>query len=127
MATSPLVPGSTSGQNDRILGRGHGTAALGPSDSSDSGSDLAGQNASDDDLLDLEGDAAADTDAEGTGERLTAGQEPDVRIGSDIGLDRIVSADDAGLGGGLDQAEEAQLGITDEELAELARTRSPKR
>ena len=102
-------------------------SSIGPSDSSDSGSDLAGQNASDDDLLDLEGDAAADTDAEGTGERLTAGQEPDVRIGSDIGLDRIVSADDAGLGGGLDQAEEAQLGITDEELAELARTRTPRK
>lgn len=27
-----------------------------------------------------------------------------------------VDADEAGLGGGLDQAEEAQLGITDEEL-----------
>jgi hypothetical protein len=28
----------------------------------------------------------------------------------------VVSANQAGLGGGLDQAEEAQLGITDEEL-----------
>src|SRR6188508_841887 len=45
MANSPLVPGSTSGQNDRILGRGHGTAALGPSDSSDSGSDVHGGGA----------------------------------------------------------------------------------
>jgi hypothetical protein len=101
-------------------------SSIGPSDSSDSGSDLAGENASDDDMLDLDGDAVADTDAEGTGERLTAGQDPDVRIGSDIGLDRIVGAEDAGLGGGLDQAEEAQLGITDEELAELARTARPR-
>jgi hypothetical protein len=99
--------------------------SIGPSDSSDSGSDLAGENASDDDMLDLNGDAVEDSDAEGTGERLTAGQDPDVRIGSDIGVDRVVGADGAGLGGGLDQAEEAQLGITDEELAELARMRSP--
>jgi len=102
-------------------------SSIGPSDSSDSGSDLAGENVSDD-LLDLNGDdAAEDTDAAGTGERLTVGEDPDVRIGSDIGLDRVVGAEEAGLGGGLDQAEEAQLGITDEELAELARTRSSKR
>jgi hypothetical protein len=31
----------------------------------------------------------------------------------------VVEAAAAGLGSGLDQAEEAQLGITDEELAEL--------
>lgn len=99
--------------------------SIGPSDSSDSGSDLARDRASDDDMLDVEGDAVEDTDAEGTGERLTAGQDPDARVGSDIGLDRVVGAEEAGLGGGLDQAEEAQLGITDEELAELARTRSP--
>lgn len=123
-----MVNRTTSDPENR-LGRttfnGEGSS-IGPSDSSDSGSDLAGENASDDDMLDLDGDAVADTDAEGTGERLTAGRDPDVRIGSDIGLDRIVGAEDAGLGGGLDQAEEAQLGITDEELAELARTRSPR-
>lgn len=102
-------------------------SSIGPSDSSDSGSDLAGEDARNDDGLDLNGEAAGDTDAEGTGERLTAGQDPDVRIGSDIGLDRVVGADEAGLGGGLDQAEEAQLGITDEELAELARTRSSRK
>lgn len=43
--------------------------------------------------------------------------------GGDTGFDRIVGPDEAGLGGGLDQAEEAQLGVTDEELAELARRR----
>jgi hypothetical protein len=35
----------------------------------------------------------------------------------------VVDARDAGLGGGLDQAEEAQLGITDEELTERRRRR----
>jgi hypothetical protein len=35
---------------------------------------------------------------------------------SDIRPNRIVRAEDAGLGGGLDQAEEAQLGVTDEEI-----------
>ena len=104
------------------------TRSIGPSNSSDSGSDLAGIGRIDDDMLDLDSDVAhldATTDGEGTGERQTAGEDAEVRIGGDIGLDRIVGADDAGLGGGLDQAEEAQLGVTDEEIAELARTRLP--
>ena len=42
MATSPLDPSNLSGRKDRSIGRGHGTRALGPSDSSDSGSDLVG-------------------------------------------------------------------------------------
>jgi hypothetical protein len=65
------------------------------------------------------------SDQEDLDERVLAGEEADVRIGGDISPDRIVSADEAGLGGGLDQAEEARLGITDEELEEMAR-RSPK-
>jgi hypothetical protein len=38
-----------------------------------------------------------------------------------------VGADEAGLGGGLDEAEEAQLGVTDEELQEResSQTRRP--
>jgi hypothetical protein len=47
----------------------------------------------------------------------------DVEFESDIGADRIVDAADAGLGGGLDQAEEAQLGITDEEIDAAVRHR----
>lgn len=49
--------------------------------------------------------------------------ENEYELGGDIGFDRVVGADQAGLGGGLDQAEEAQLGVTDEELSdeELAR------
>jgi hypothetical protein len=96
------------------------TRSIGPSDSSDSGSDLAGIQRAD------FADSDETSDAEGTGERQTVGEDAPVRIGSDIGLHRIVGPDEAGLGGGLDQAEEAQLGITDEEISELIRTRSPK-
>jgi len=96
------------------------TRSIGPSDSSDSGSDLAGIQRTD--LADCD----ETSDGEGTGERQTVGEDAPVRIGGDIGLHRIVGADEAGLGGGLDQAEEAQLGITDEEISEQTRTRSPQ-
>jgi hypothetical protein len=56
------------------------------------------------------------SDASGTGEHLSAGREPRVRPNSDRGLDRVVGADEAGLGAGLDQAEEARLGVTDNDL-----------
>ena len=53
--------------------------------------------------------------------------EADLHLGGDTGFDRVVGAGEAGLGGGLDQAEEARLGVTDEELAEMARgQRTPK-
>jgi hypothetical protein len=90
--------------------RGHDSRSIGPSDSSDAGSDLAGLDRND------------DTDREGTGERLGAGDGSGIRsTDSDIGFDRVVGPEEAGLGGGLDQAEEAIAGITDEEIAELAR------
>jgi hypothetical protein len=48
------------------------------------------------------------------------GQGDEGEIGVDrlaeAGIDRIVGAQEAGLGGGLDQAEEARLGKTDEEV-----------
>jgi hypothetical protein len=84
--------------------KGHDTRSLGPSDSSDSGSDMAGPG-----LI----DADSDTDRSGTGEHLTAGREPGVRPDQDRDTDRVVAAEEAGLGGGLDQAEEARLGVTD--------------
>jgi hypothetical protein len=124
--------------------KGHDLRSIGPSDSSDSGSDLLGPGLIDDDLLGLDrgtnedseggqlsasdagaslGDLGADSnsDRNGTGEHLTAGKEPNIRIAADIAPDRIVGAEEAGLGGGLDQAEEAQLGITDEEIEERLR------
>lgn len=113
MATSPLYPGNESGKRDRILGRGHGTAALGPSDSSDLGSDLKGAKglAGDVDGFGLEhddtnedetstanmtagpdvGDANLDGDSDrgGTGENATIPCDPVREAGSDIAPDRI--------------------------------------
>jgi len=142
-----LDPDNVAGQSRRRGVQGHDLRNLGPSDSSDSGSDLAGPGLIDDDLIGLDrgtnddteaghlladdpgasfGDLGADenSDRNGTGEHLTAGKDPDIRIGGDIAADRIVGPEEAGLGGGLDQAEEALLGVTDEELAERLRRRS---
>jgi len=130
--------------------KGHDTRTLGPSDSSDSGSDMAGPGLIDDDAINLDrgtnedteagrgnvadagasvGDLGMDSDSDryGTGEHLTAGKDPAVEVDGDIGTDRIVGADEAGLGGGLDQAEEAQLGITDEELEQEAKRAEGRR
>jgi hypothetical protein len=57
------------------------------------------------------------SDRYGTGEHLTAGKDPDIRVNADRDADRVVGAEEAGLGRGLDQAEEARRGKTDEELA----------
>ena len=80
--------------------QGRADPKIGPSDSSDSFSDRP--------------DTSTDTDDGGTGERKSVGKVPNAR---DVKTDRVVEDKDAGLGGGLDQAEEARLGITDEELA----------
>ena len=85
MADSSLDPDNIPAGNDRVLGRGHGNRALGPSDNSDSGSDVAG----DPDLA-----LDSDTDAEGTGERADVGVD-DVEAGADIGFDHIESIPDA--------------------------------
>jgi hypothetical protein len=147
MTRSTLDPDNLPLQRPPPRARGHDVRSLGPSDSSDSGSDMVGPGLLDSDTLGLDrgtnedseaghadeigagadiGDRDMDenSDRSGTGERMAAGREPNVEPGSDIGFDRIVGADEAGLGGGLDQAEEAQLGITDEEIDEaLGRNR----
>jgi hypothetical protein len=100
----------------------------GPTDSSDSGSDLTGSASCPpiDPVLFAAGEELDTsrrddtTDRSGTGERLSAEAHDSVRDAADIGFDRVVDAREAGLGGGLDQAAEAQLGITDEELQKLA-------
>lgn len=89
---------------DRKLGRGHGADALGPSDLSDTGSDVqGGMHAVDEDLLDLDKGTNEDADvhnlsaseesvdAGGTGETSTAGRNNDVELSGDIGFDRIES------------------------------------
>lgn len=96
---STLNPDNAPDRRREGLPRGHDTRALGPGDTSDSGSDIAGES------LDVEEEAT----------------------GSDRDTDRIVGADEAGLGGGLDQAEEAQLGKTDEEIEAEARRSTRRR
>ena len=113
MATSPLDPSNLSGRRDRSIGRGHGTRALGPSDSSDSGSDLLGApglarqvdgfgldrgntneteesfagNTAGPDV----GDANLDSDSDraGTGETAAASRDVVASDGSDIDADHI--------------------------------------
>jgi hypothetical protein len=82
--------------------QGRAEPKVGPSDSSDTFADRPNQS--------------TDTDDGGTGERVTVGRDPHSELHDERAPDRVVDAEEAGLGGGLDQAEEAQLGITDEEL-----------
>ena len=96
-----------------VTDKGHGTRALGPSNTSDSGSDLQGPGIYEiDDVIGLDtgtnedashnagagrdvGDANldSDSDAGGTGERASAGRDTDVEAGSDIAPDRIIGSD----------------------------------
>ena len=139
MAGSTLDPDNVPGRRRKKTLKGHDVKSLGPSDTSDSGSDMAGPGLVGDDAVQLDrgtnqdpeggtvgkieagasvGDREMDdtSDKAGTGEHFTAGKEPRVHANQDRGTDRVVNADEAGLGSGLDQAEEGQLGITDEEL-----------
>lgn len=98
---------------DRQLGIAHGTDALGPSDTSDSGSDIHGEagfsqeigieglqtgTTSDPDTSTAGYTAGpdigdtnldSDSDANGTGERAAAGRDTSVSDGQDIGTDRV--------------------------------------
>lgn len=87
------------GQRAPAQAAGRDTDTLGPSDSSDSGSDVQGerahQAADDADIGALPADLQSDTDAAGTGERGAAYGD-DAEAGSDILPDRIeAGADDA--------------------------------
>jgi hypothetical protein len=72
--------------------QGRADPKIGPSDSSDTFSDRP--------------DTSTDTDGGGTGERKTVERVPNAR---DLKTDRIAEDKEVGLGGGLDQAEEARL------------------
>ena len=63
-------------------------------------------------------EGVTDSDNGGTGERGPA-SERSARSENrnETSPDRVVESQEAGLGGGLDEAEEARLGVTDEELA----------
>ena len=120
---STLDPDNFPERPDRSLGKGHGTDALGPSDLSDTGSDVMGgpgfaSNLDDDQLVQLDrgtneeeessaggtagpdvGDAnfSSDSDMGGTGERASAGRDTVVEDGADIGTDRVESIPDLPL------------------------------
>ena len=81
---------------DRRTLKGHDTKTLGPSDASDSGSDVNPGEP-----------AGSDSDRAGTGERENVEGEQG-RTDSDRRANRIVGANEAGLGNGLDEAEEAR-------------------
>ena len=97
MATSPLL----GGERAATQAKGRDVEALGPSDSSDSGSDVQGQLDlyPDSDLenhLSITPGRDSDSDSGGTGERGAALPESDVREGDDISPDQIRSlADEA--------------------------------
>ncbi|HEY6927655.1 MAG TPA: hypothetical protein VI653_29535 [Steroidobacteraceae bacterium] len=134
---STLDPDDLPGQDAAQRPRGHDIRSLGPSNSSDTGADMIGPGLIDDDALALDRGTNEDTegghlsgsgaeasvgqlalddtsDREGTGDRASAGKEQDIRLGGDIAPDRIVGADEAGLGRGLDEAEEALADTKDE-------------
>jgi hypothetical protein len=90
---------------------GHDVGSLGPSDLSDTGADSRGAGAYGAAVLGSDGDSV------GTGVDPTVSRRSDDRVGADIGFDRVVGPGEAGLGRGLDQAEEARLGETDEARA----------
>jgi hypothetical protein len=93
MAGSTLDPDNLPARRARKTQKGHDVRALGPSDSSDTGADMTGQGPLDD-----------TSDRNRTGERLGADNER-IRPGHDIGTDRVVGPEEAGLGDGPDEAE----------------------
>lgn len=121
---STLDPDNFPGAPDRSLGKGHGVDALGPSDITDSGSDIVGgpgfaADLDDDQKLNLDtgtnedpeasyahdsagadvGDPRLESDSDygGTGERAAAGRDLVGGDGRDIGTDHIESIPDLPL------------------------------
>jgi hypothetical protein len=92
MATSSIL----GGERASTTSSGRDTDALGPSDSSDSGSDVQGERGFDAlDAGQIGGDRAdlgSDSDASGTGERGSAVHDSDIVEGADIAPDRIGNA-----------------------------------
>jgi hypothetical protein len=85
--TSTLDPDNLPAQPDRDVRKGHSTGALGPSDSSDSGSDVQGARPPGPGDSELD----SDSDAEGTGERASVGSDTPAPDGGDIDVDHVES------------------------------------
>ena len=102
---------------DRVTDKGHGTDSLGPSDTTDSASDIAGgPGVIEGDVIGLDhgtnedidgrspfgtagpdigdGELGSDSDSVGTGEHMTAGRDPQTRANGDILPDNIVGITD---------------------------------
>jgi hypothetical protein len=99
-------------ESGQAFPKGRDIGSVGPSDSSDTGADMVG-------LAGLD----STSDRNGTGERASVENDAELDFEADIAVDGVVGAEEVGLGGGLDQAEEAQLGVTDEEIAAAVRDR----
>jgi hypothetical protein len=122
--TSTLDPDNFPERPDRSLGKGHGVDSLGPSDISDTGSDVMGGpgfagNLDDDQVIHLDtgttsdneasragdtagpdiGDANFDSDSDlgGTGERASAGRDTIAKDGADIDTDHVETIPDVPL------------------------------
>ncbi|HET7728680.1 MAG TPA: hypothetical protein VFK48_01490 [Usitatibacter sp.] len=106
MTAGPLHPDNIPAGRDRSLGKGHGTESLGPSDSSDSGSDLKGAPGLAQQVDGFGLDHGPVTDLEESFADNTAG--PDVGSNLDIDTDRIESIPD--LEQGIDPDEEDEEG-----------------
>lgn len=85
--TSTLDPDNMPVRPDRETGKGHGTGALGPSDSSDSGSDVQGAPPPGPGDTELD----SDSDRQGTGERASVGGDSPAPDGGDIDVDHVES------------------------------------
>ena len=99
---STLDPDNLTEGTGASVSRGNDTGSLGPSDSTDSGSDVSAGSATSPEELN------SDSDRSGTGDRAGVGREDGA--GEDVGFDQVVDPEDAGLGTGLDEAELARRG-----------------
>lgn len=116
MAQSSILGG------ERVAGIpvGKDVDALGPSDSSDSGSDVQGLPApgvAESTGGPLDGALRGDSDAGGTGERGSAVVGEDAAAGADIAPDRVVSDPDADADAQDADAEDSDVEAIVEELA----------
>lgn len=97
MSSSTLTPENLPARPDRRLPQGHGTGALGPSDTSDSGSDVQGAPGIAPGFDSIDADLDSDSDSGGTGERAGIERDAAARDGADIDTDhveRIIPDDD---------------------------------
>ena len=122
---------------DRTLGRGHGTGALGPSDTSDTGSDIqGGPGLVEGDVIGLDeagttsdeerggrnagpdiGNAELDSDSTGAGERRAAGRDPDEPADLDRGTDRIEGSEGLPSPGAVSPGAGDEAGIEADETS----------